>query len=99
LTAMAKKSARKDKRPIPKTTKARAKKKSFAKPSAVVTRKVTEGPNKGDTIRFKANSPSAQIPGKLNPKRVVKDTGPKNVSGVTKGKKPIKSRKKTTKKK
>jgi len=62
------------------------------KPGSSVTKTVTKGPNKGDKVRFKANSASAQIPGKLNPKRVTKDVGKKNTSGVVKGKKPIKSR-------
>lgn len=64
------------------------------KPGSSVTKTVTKGPNKGDKVRFKANSASAEIPGKLNPKRVIKDTGKKNTSGVIKGKKPIKSKKK-----
>jgi len=70
------------------------KKKGQAKPGATVTRKVTKGPNKGDTVVFKANAPGTQFPGKLVPRRVVKDTGKKNVTGLQKGKK-----KKTAKKK
>ena len=63
------------------------KKKSRAKPGATVTRKVTRGPNKGDKIQFKANSSSAALPGKLVPRRVIKDVGKKNVTGLLKGKK------------
>jgi len=70
------------------------KKKSKAKPGAVVTRKSTQGKNKGDTVRFKANSSSAELPGKLNPKRVVRDVGSKNTSTVPTSKKPIISRRK-----
>lgn len=72
-----------------------AKKKKKAKPGSTVTKKVTRGPNKGDTVRFKANSASAALPGKLNPKRVVKDVGSNNSSTVEKGKEPIKSRNKS----
>ena len=55
-----------------------------AKPGSTVTKKVSRGPNKGDTVRFKANSASARIPGKLVPRRVVKDVGKKNTSTVPK---------------
>ena len=55
-----------------------------ARPGATVTRKVTKGPNKGDTVRFKANKSGTQEPGKLKPRLVVKDVGPKNRSGVPK---------------
>ena len=75
------------------------KKISKAKPGVTVTRKSTKGKNKGDTVRFKANSASARLPGKLNPKRIVKDRGSKNVSTVPTSKKPIISRKKKRKKK
>lgn len=64
------------------------------KPGKTVTKKVTKGPNKGDTVQFKANSASAEIPGKLVPRRVIKDVGKKNVSGVTKGKKKKRGAKK-----
>lgn len=56
------------------------------KPGSSVTKKVKKGPNKGDTVQFRANSSSAAIPGKLVPRRVIKDVGKKNTSGVTKGK-------------
>ena len=61
--------------------------KGKAKPKATVTRKVTRGPNKGDTVQFKANSSSAALPGKLVPRRVIKDAGGKNTTGLLKGKK------------
>lgn len=48
-----------------------------AKPGSTVTRKVKRGPGKGDTVRFKANSASAKEPGKLKPRRVLKDVGRK----------------------
>ena len=53
------------------------KKKSQARPGATVTRKITSGPNKGDVVQFKANGPGSQMPGKLVPRRVVKDAAPK----------------------
>jgi hypothetical protein len=68
------------------------------KPGKSVTKKVKKGPNKGDTVQFRANSSSAKIPGKLTPRRVVKDVGKKNTSGVTKGK-AISKRKPAKKKK
>jgi len=58
-----------------------------AKPGSTVTRKVSKGKNKGDTVQFKANRASAQRPGKLVPKRVVRDVGKKNTSTLLKGKK------------
>lgn len=59
-----------------------------AKPGATVTRKVTSGPGKGDTVQFKANSSKARLPGKLNPRRVIKDVKPKGTqSSLPKGKK------------
>jgi len=64
-----------------------AKVKGRAKPGRSVTRKVSRGPNKGDTVQFRANSPSAQRPGKLVPRRVVRDVGKKNRTGLIKGKK------------
>ena len=58
-------------------------------PGRTVTRKVTKGPGKGDTVRFKANSSSAQRPGKLVPRRVIKDVKPKGTQhSLPKGKKP-----------
>lgn len=51
--------------------------KGKAKPGRSVTRKVSRGPGKGDTVQFKANSSKAQIPGKLVPRRVIKDVAPK----------------------
>lgn len=65
-----------------------AKKKiSKGKPGSTTTRKVTRGPNKGDTVQFKANSSSAAIPGKRVPRRVIKDVGKKNRTSLLKGKK------------
>ena len=61
--------------------------KGHAKPKASITRKVTKGPNKGDTVQFKANSSSAAEPGKLVPRRVIKDAGKKNRTSLLKGKK------------
>lgn len=58
------------------------KKKSKARPGSTVTRKSTRGKNKGDTVRFVANSSKARLPGKLNPKAVVTDRGAKNTSTV-----------------
>jgi hypothetical protein len=63
------------------------KKRSKAKPGSTTTRKVTRGPNKGDTVQFKANSSKARKPGKLVPRKVVKDVGKKNRSTVPKAKK------------
>ena len=64
------------------------KKASKAKPGSTVTRKVKSGPNKGDTVQFKANSSSAALPGKLVARRVVKDAGKKNTAkSLSKGKK------------
>ena len=61
---------------------------SHRKPGSTVTRKVTRGPGKGDTVRFKANSSSANKPGKLVPRRVIKDIKPKGTqSSLPKGKK------------
>ena len=58
-----------------------------AKPGATVTRKVTKGKNKGDTVQFVANKAGTQNPGKLVPKRVIKNVGKKNTSSLAKGKK------------
>ncbi len=64
-----------------------------AKPGATVTRKVTEGPGKGDTVQFKANAAGTQHPGKLVPRRVIKDVGTKGTqTSLPKGKKPRKSK-------
>ena len=64
------------------------KKVSQAKPGSSVTRKVTQGPGKGDTVKFKANSSKAKEPGKLKPRRVVKDVAPKGTQkSLPKGKK------------
>lgn len=61
---------------------------SHRKPGSTVTRKVTKGPGKGDTVQFKANSSKAQIPGKLVPRRVIKDVKPKGTQrSLPKGKK------------
>jgi len=51
--------------------------KGRAKPGSTVTRKVTRGPGKGDTVQFKANRPGTKHPGKLVPRRVIKDVGRK----------------------
>ena len=66
--------------------------KGTAKPKRSVTRKVTKGPNKGDTVQFRANSASSKHPGKLVPRRVIKDVGKKNVTGLPKGKKKAKKK-------
>jgi hypothetical protein len=58
-----------------------------AKPKKTVTRKVRQGPNKGDTVRFKANSASAKEPGKLKPRLVIRDVGKKNTSKIPRKKK------------
>lgn len=59
-----------------------------AKPGSTVTRKVTRGPGKGDTVQFKANSSKARQPGKLQARRVIKDRGKKNTQrSLPKGKK------------
>ena len=59
---------------------------SRAKPGSTVTRKVTRGTNKGDTVRFKANSRSSARPGKLVPRAVTKDVGAKNRTTLKKKK-------------
>ena len=83
-----------------KTVRKTRKKIGKAKPGTTVTRKVSKGPGKGDTVRFKANSASAKEPGKLKPRRVIKDVPPKNTQKtVAKGKKPLKPRKKKTSRK
>ena len=67
---------------------ARKKKISKAKPGSTVTRRVTQGPGKGDTVQFKANAAGTQNPGKLVPRRVIKDRGRKGTqSSLPKGKK------------
>lgn len=59
-----------------------------ARPGATVTRKVTRGPGKGDTVQFKANSSKARNPGKLQARRVIRDTGKKGTQrSLPKGKK------------
>lgn len=59
-----------------------------AKPGSLVTRRVSKGPGKGDTVLFRANSASAQKPGKLIPQVVIKDRGKKNTqSTLARGKK------------
>jgi len=63
-----------------------------AKPKSMVTRKVTQGPNKGDTVKFTANSANAAQPGKLKPRLVVKDVGAKNTSTIPKKKDKKKKR-------
>ena len=54
------------------------KKPGKARHGSTVTRKVRSGPGKGDTVQFKANSASAKEPGKLKPRRVIKDVGAKH---------------------
>ena len=62
--------------------------KGRAKPGSTVTRKVTRGPGKGDTVQFKANKAGTKHPGKLVPRRVVKDVGKKGTQrSLPKGKK------------
>ncbi len=59
-----------------------------SRPGSSSTRKVSRGPNKGDTVQFKANSPGTQNPGKQVPRRVVKDVGTRNTAtSLPKGKK------------
>lgn len=59
-----------------------------ATPGSTHTRKVTRGPNRGDTVKFTANKPGTQHPGKLVPRRVVKDVGSKSTArSLPKGKK------------
>lgn len=70
------------------------KKPGHAKPGSSTTRKVSRGPNKGDTVKFVANKPGTQNPGKLVPRRVVKDAGPKRVGSSL----PIGKKKKASKK-
>ena len=55
--------------------------KGKAKPGSMVTRRVSRGPGKGDLVKFTANSSSAQLPGKLVPKRVISDVKPKRRGG------------------
>ncbi len=63
-------------------------KKGHAKPGSTTTRKVTRGPNKGDTVKFVANKAGTAHPGKQVPRRVVKDVGKKNTArSLPKGKK------------
>ena len=69
------------------------KKPGKARPGSTVTRKVRSGPGKGDTVQFKANSASARQPGKLVPRRVIKDVGTKHTQkSLPHGKKPKKKR-------
>ena len=58
-----------------------------AKPGSTVTRKVSRGPGKGDTVKFKANKSGTKHPGKLVPRRVIKDVGKKGTQkSLPKGK-------------
>ena len=69
-----------------------------ATPGSTVTRKVTRGPGKGDTVKFTANSSSAQEPGKLKPRRVVKDVKPTGTqTSLARGKKKSTRKKKSHK--
>jgi len=68
------------------------KKKGRAKPGRTVTRKVTKGPGKGDTVEFKANTSSARMPGKLVPRRVIRDVPPlRTQKSLPRGKKKKKT--------
>ena len=59
-----------------------------AKPGSMVTRKVSRGPGKGDTVKFTANAPGTQHPGKLVPRRVITDVSPAGTQkSLPKGKK------------
>ena len=59
-----------------------------AKPGTTVTRKVSKGPGEGDLVQFKANAAGTQNPGKLVPRRVIKDVGTKGTqTSLPKGKK------------
>jgi len=69
--------------------------KGHARPGSMTTRKVSRGPNKGDIVKFKANKPGTKNPGKLVPRRVVKDTGEKRVGSSI----PVDKKKKKKKKK
>jgi len=55
------------------------KKKMKKKPGSTFTKKLTQGPNKGDTVTFRVARG-----GKPYPVRVVKDIGSKNKSRVAK---------------
>ena len=55
--------------------------KGHAKAGSSVTRKVSRGPGKGDTVKFVANKAGTRNPGKLVPRRVVKDVAPKRGGG------------------
>jgi hypothetical protein len=62
--------------------------KGRAKAGSTVTRKVSRGPNKGDTVKFVANKKGTKNPGKLVPRRVVKDVGKRSTAkSLPKGKK------------
>jgi len=53
----------------------------------MVTRRVSRGPGKGDLVKFKANKPGTQHPGKLVPRRVIKDVKPRGTQrSLPKGK-------------
>ena len=71
------------------------KKKSQARPGSTVTRKVTQGPGKGDTVQFVANKSTARKPGKLTARRVIKDVAPlRTQKSLPRGKKKKKTRRK-----
>ena len=64
------------------------KKTGRARPGSTVTRKVTRGPGKGDTVQFKANRAGTKNAGKLVPRRVIKDVGTKGTqASLPKGRK------------
>ena len=83
---------------MPPKRKSRKRKVGTAKPGSTVTRRVTKGPGKGDLVRFKANSSTAREPGKLKPRRVLKDVKPKRTQKtLARGKKgKFPKRRKTT---
>lgn len=66
---------------------ANKKAKGKAAPGKSVTRRVSRGPNKGDTVKFKANRKGTQNPGKLVPRKLIKDRGKKNITGLPRAKK------------
>ena len=62
-----------------------------AKPGRTVTKKVSKGPGKGDTVKFVANKAGTKHPGKLVPRKVIKDVAPFNTqSSLPKAKGGIK---------
>ena len=73
--------------------KKKAKKVGHARPGSTVIRRVKSGPGKGDLVEFRANSAGSAEPGKLKPRRVVKDVPPlRTQSTLAHGKKKTKKR-------